>query len=127
MSHRMQRSDTGLRTVPKDFNGDLSSLPVCPAFADIGMKYGPFNLAAIPIGAYSPRWFMSRVHCDPSDSVILHQHIRSQKSVGMHFGTFCLTDEPVIEPPLKLKEEAKAAGLGEEEFITIDIGESILV
>ncbi|TPX33757.1 hypothetical protein SmJEL517_g03453 [Synchytrium microbalum] len=119
--------DTGLRTVPENFEGDLATLPTCPAFNEIGEKYGPFNLSAIPIGAYSPRWFMSRVHCDPSDAVLVHKMVKSQKSVGMHFGTFILTDEPVNEPPKKLKEEAKAAGLAEDEFITIEIGESIVV
>ncbi|KAF6000831.1 hypothetical protein F1559_001039 [Cyanidiococcus yangmingshanensis] len=39
----------------------------CPAFRTIGDKWGPFDLAMIPIGAYSPRWFMSRFHVDPVD------------------------------------------------------------
>lgn len=38
---------------------------MCPAFAEIGERYGPFDVALIPIGAYGPRWFMSAVHCSP--------------------------------------------------------------
>jgi L-ascorbate metabolism protein UlaG (beta-lactamase superfamily) len=57
--------DTGYRAVPKGFQGEVDELPNCPEFKRIGEKYGPFSLSAIPIGAYSPRWFMSPVHCDP--------------------------------------------------------------
>ena len=39
------------------------------------------------MGAYSPRWFMSSVHCDPRDAVDVHKDLRSKKSVGMHWGT----------------------------------------
>ncbi|MCZ2943489.1 MBL fold metallo-hydrolase, partial [Acinetobacter baumannii] len=34
-------------------------------FKVIGDKLGPFDLAAIPVGAYAPRWFMSAQHMDP--------------------------------------------------------------
>lgn len=37
----------------------------------------------VPIGAWSPRWFMSRIHACPSDSVEIHCEIKSRKSVGM--------------------------------------------
>lgn len=119
--------DTGLRYVPKDHTGPLSTLPKCPAFKEIGDKLGPFDLSAIPIGAYSPRWFMSPIHLDPEDAVEVHKDVRSKKSVGMHWGTFILTDEPVTEPPIRLKEEAKKGGLGEEEFVVINIGETLIV
>lgn len=68
--------DTGYRSVPKDHKGPLDSLPVCPAFKEIGEKLGPFDLSAIPIGAYSPRWFMSPIHCDPEDAVCVHKDVR---------------------------------------------------
>ncbi len=45
------------------FGGDTAYADV---FKQIGKKYGPFNLSAIPIGAYDPRWFMSHYHIDPS-------------------------------------------------------------
>lgn len=52
---------------------------------------------------------------------------RSKKSVGMHWGTFILTDEPLTEPPERLAEEAKKAGLAKDEFVVIDIGETLVV
>ncbi|KAJ3272134.1 hypothetical protein HDV01_005899 [Terramyces sp. JEL0728] len=112
--------DTGYRTVREGM--DEETAPTCPAFKEIGDKYGPFNLSAIPIGAYSPRWFMSAVHCNPRDAVDLHLDIKSLKSVGMHWGTFILTNEPVNEPPVKLLEEMKKRGLDPNAFHVVDVG-----
>jgi N-acyl-phosphatidylethanolamine-hydrolysing phospholipase D len=55
---------------------------------------------------------------------LLHKDIRSKKSIGMHFGTFVLTDEPVLEPPLMLEEAKKQYSVGKDEFITVKIGET---
>ncbi|KAJ3322227.1 hypothetical protein HDV06_003287 [Boothiomyces sp. JEL0866] len=112
--------DTGYRTVREGMDEDTA--PTCPAFKEIGEKYGPFNLSAIPIGAYSPRWFMSAVHCNPRDAVDVHVDIKSSRSVGMHWGTFILTNEPVNEPPIKLLEEMKKRGLDPNAFRVVDIG-----
>jgi N-acyl-phosphatidylethanolamine-hydrolysing phospholipase D len=79
----------------------------------------------IPIGAYSPRHIMSPVHCSPADSVLLHKDIKSKLSVGMHWGTFVLTDEPVNQPPAKLKEALSKNGRKQEEFVTVNIGETL--
>ncbi|KAJ8299465.1 hypothetical protein KUTeg_023525 [Tegillarca granosa] len=48
------------------FAGDTG---YCPAFKQIGEQHGPFHLAAIPIGAYEPRWFMSPQHVSPEQAV----------------------------------------------------------
>ena len=88
---------------------------------------GPFDLAAIPIGAYAPRFAFSPVHCNPVDAVDVHCDIRSNKSVGIHWGTFILTNEPVNEPPNALKDAALSKGLKENEFGVIDIGETVIV
>jgi N-acyl-phosphatidylethanolamine-hydrolysing phospholipase D len=45
-------------------------------FEQIGFKFGPFNLSAIPIGAYHPRWTMMYVHVDPEESVKIHKDIK---------------------------------------------------
>lgn len=55
---------------------------------EIGEKMGPFDLALIPIGAYSPRWFMSPIHCSPEDAVELHRDIKSKHSVSELFKVF---------------------------------------
>lgn len=45
----------------------------CPVFPEIGERLGPFDLAAIPIGAYEPRWFLCPQHCDPQEAVKIHK------------------------------------------------------
>lgn len=69
---------------------------------------------------------MSPVHCSPADSALLHSDIRSKLSVGMHWGTFVLTDEPVNQPPEKLKEALLKNGMRQDEFVTVKIGETIV-
>ena len=81
-------------------------------------------MCAIPIGAYDPRSFMSPVHLSPEDAVCVHKDVRSQQSVGMHWGTFALTFEPVHEPPVRLAAAAKAGGLKEREFRVMSVGET---
>lgn len=57
-------------------------------FDTMGKLYGPFDLAAIPIGAYEPRWFMRPQHIDPGEAVQIHQHMRVRRSIGIHWGTY---------------------------------------
>ncbi|EFA77219.1 beta-lactamase-like domain-containing protein [Heterostelium album PN500] len=98
----------------------------CSAFKEVGHFMGPIDLSCIAIGAYEPRFFISNFHINPEEAVMLHQEIRSKKSVGMHWGTFILTDEPILEPPEEMKKHAKQAGLAEDEFTVMKIGETKL-
>ena len=67
-------------------------------FSEIGQRFGPYDLALIPIGAYAPRYFMSPHHVNPEEAIKIHTDIRSNFSLGIHWGTFQLTHEPVLEP-----------------------------
>jgi N-acyl-phosphatidylethanolamine-hydrolysing phospholipase D len=94
-------------------------------FADIGARFGGFDLAAIPIGAYAPRWFMQIMHLDPAEAIQVHRDVKAKRSLAIHWGTFAnLTDESLYEPPLRLAEERKKAGLGEEDFLVLRHGET---
>jgi len=84
-------------------------------------------LSLIPIGAYEPRFFMKYAHVNPHESVRIHLDVKSKKSIGCHWGTYILTGEPVLEPPEKLKEELKALDLAWDSFITLHIGESLII
>ncbi|KAK9381410.1 beta-lactamase superfamily domain-containing protein [Kockiozyma suomiensis] len=121
--------DTGYRAVPKVADGvddhDLD-LPVCPAFKEIGDFRGPFDLALLPIGAYSPRHIMSRVHSDPEDSVNIFRDVKAKRALAMHYGTWILTDEPILEPIQKLREALTKFSIPETGvFDTIPVGESV--
>jgi N-acyl-phosphatidylethanolamine-hydrolysing phospholipase D len=63
-----------------------------PFFKEIGARFGPFDLAAIPIGAYEPRWFMRFHHLSPEEAVKVHLDVKSKKSIAIHWGTFVLAD-----------------------------------
>jgi N-acyl-phosphatidylethanolamine-hydrolysing phospholipase D len=124
--------DTGYRTVPQlppdldDYtHPSTTSLPHCPAFAEIGSLRGPFDLGLIPIAAYSPRFIMSPMHANPFDSVNIFVDTKCKRALGIHWGTWTLTDEDVLEPPKLLKEALKRKEIAETGiFDVVDIGES---
>ncbi len=101
-----------------------------PEFARIAERCGPFDLTLLPIGAYEPRWFMRPVHCDPSDAVDAYAELTRGDSgrrcllAAMHWGTFKLTDEPLDEPPRRMRAEWRAAGLDDEALWTPMHGET---
>ena len=94
-------------------------------FADIAARLGPVDFAMLPIGAYAPRWFMSAQHVDPSESVRIHRDLQSRLTVGIHWGTFELTDEPLDEPPLRLAEELVRAGVAADRFVVLKHGQTL--
>jgi L-ascorbate metabolism protein UlaG (beta-lactamase superfamily) len=98
-----------------------------PHFKEIGEKLGPFDLAAIPIGAYEPRWFMARHHVNPAEAVQIHKDIGSKKSVAIHWGTFILTDEPLDEPPQKLAVALQKNQIPAEDFLVLQHGQTIIL
>ena len=86
---------------------------------------GGFDIALLPIGAYEPRWFMSDQHVNVDEAVKIHLDLGAKRSLGVHWGTFALTDEPLDEPPRLLKEVRAARGLGDDDLLTIAIGETL--
>ncbi len=95
-----------------------------PHWAEIAARLGPPDVALLPIGAYEPRWFMAPVHMNPAEAVQAHQDLRAARSVGMHFGTFQLTDEAIDAPLLALATAQAAAGLATDRFDTHGFGET---
>lgn len=87
---------------PLLFPGDTG---LGPEFRLIHERFGPMRFAALPIGAYAPRWFMRDNHMNPDDAVQAHKQLDSRNSLAIHFGTFNLTDEGQYTPP---KDLAKA-------------------
>ena len=93
-------------------------------FKAIGKRLGPFDLAAIPIGAYTPRAMMKASHINPEEAVTTALDLAAQSAVGMHFGTFDLSDESLDEPPRRFLRAAEDQGLGEENAWVLKIGEN---
>ena len=95
-------------------------------FADIGARFGGFDLAAIPVGAYLPRWFMKDQHVDPAEAVMIHRDVKARRSIGIHWGTFELTDEPLDAPIGELPAARRAAGVPDDAFVLLRHGETRL-
>lgn len=70
-------------------------------FAAIGRHLGPFDLAIVPIGAYAPRAMMIESHMNPEEAFKAATEVGASNALGVHFGTFDLSDEPLVEPPLR--------------------------
>ena len=104
-----------------------------PDFKDIAQRFasrqtaaldGSFDVALIPIGAYEPRWFMQAQHVNPPESVQIHRDLGAKRSMGIHWGTFDLTDEPRDQPPRDLAAARTAQGVRDEDFFVLAIGET---
>lgn len=97
-----------------------------PEFGGIGERYGPFDIALLPIGGYEPRWFMRAVHMSPEEAVRAFQDLGDSHTVlvPMHWGTFKLTDEAMDEPPVRARAAWQAAALPPERFWLLAHGES---
>jgi N-acyl-phosphatidylethanolamine-hydrolysing phospholipase D len=81
----------------------------------------------IPIGAYAPRYYMESVDIDPAQAVDIHLEVRAQQSLPIHWGTFQLTIEPILEPGQLLVEEMQRRGLPSEQFRPAKIGETLIL
>jgi L-ascorbate metabolism protein UlaG (beta-lactamase superfamily) len=90
-------------------------------------RLGAPDYSFIPIGAYDPRWFMKDSHVNPEEAVQIALDLKTPHSFGMHWGTFTLTDEPVLEPPARLKEALKEQNLAPDFFISPKPGEILLL
>ena len=85
---------------------------------------GGFDIALIAVGAYEPRWFMKEQHVNPAEAVQIHQDLKAKRSVGVHWGTYNLTDEPLDQPPEDLSKARQAANISDGEFFLMAIGQT---
>ncbi len=78
----------------------------------IGRQAGPLDLTILPVGAYEPRWFMRDHHMNPEEAVEAYHALGGAGvCMGVHWGTFQLTDEPLDEPPARVRAAWASAGL----------------
>ncbi len=92
-------------------------------FLDIKTRLGAPDLALLPIGAYEPRWFMRYYHMNPEEALKAHLDLEARTSIGMHFGTFQLTDEGIDRPLNDLKLAQEKQKISQDKFFILDQGE----
>ena len=100
----------------------------------IARHTGPFDLTMLPIGAYEPRWLMTPVHMNPEEAVrAWHEMADVQREVhgvesapmmGVHWGTYKLTDEPLDEPPRRTRAIWNRASFNDDALWTPAHGET---
>jgi N-acyl-phosphatidylethanolamine-hydrolysing phospholipase D len=93
-------------------------------FEVIGRTLGPFDLAAVPIGAYEPSAMMRASHLNPEEAVRASADLRARRALAMHFGTFDLSDEPLDEPPRRFRAAGPGAGFADDDLWVLKIGET---
>lgn len=106
------------------FGGDSGYFP---GYKEIGKKFGPFDLVALPIGAYMPRWFMEQVHLSPKDALQAYIDLQGEKFIAIHWGTFNLADEPLNNPPEVLKKEIEKQKWNSDNFWLLAHGETRII
>lgn len=78
-------------------------------FKEIGVRCAP-EIALLPIGAYHPEG-LRNVHMGPDDALQVFRDLKAQWLVPMHYGTFRLSFEDMEEPPSRLGNLVRKAGL----------------
>lgn len=103
------------------FSGDTGYFD---GFQQVGEQLGPFDLAALAIGAYLPPEIMRFVHLTPEEAVQAFEDLRARALLGIHWGTFDLADEPLAEPPVRMLAEARRRDIPAERAWIFKIGET---
>jgi L-ascorbate metabolism protein UlaG (beta-lactamase superfamily) len=103
------------------FAGDTAYYDV---FKEIGARLGPFDMAAVPIGAYQPAALMRPSHTTPEEALQVLEDVRGRALVPIHWGTFDIAAEPLDEPPQRLLAEASRRGLGPDRVWVLKHGET---
>lgn len=96
-------------------------------FEQIRKRCPPIDVAMLPIGAYAPRWFMKRQHMNPEDALEAFRALGARRLVAMHWGTFKLTDEPLLEPPALLTDLWQRSEFPKQRLSIPAIGETLLL
>ncbi|MDC1138277.1 MBL fold metallo-hydrolase [Candidatus Pelagibacter sp.] len=94
-------------------------------YKDLGKKYGPIDITMINIGAYNfkPMFDKSIYHTTPEEALNVAQDLKSKRVIGMHWGTFVLSLEPIMEPAKRFKDGAENFGFNKKDAIIFKVGE----
>jgi L-ascorbate metabolism protein UlaG (beta-lactamase superfamily) len=93
-------------------------------FGAIAERFPKIDWAMLPIGAYDPPWFMQAQHMGPEEAGRAWELLGAKSLVAMHWGTFKLTDEPLGEPPARLRAWWHDRRHDPEQGWVLDVGES---
>ncbi len=87
----------------------------------IRKRLGVHQIAVVPIGGYTPRHVEKGEHATPEEAVALARAVGASDIIPMHWGTFALTGEPIVEQ----RDRFLAAPTPKAEKHLLRIGETI--
>lgn len=91
----------------------------------LGDKYGSFDFAILPIGAYEPRKLLWMSHTTPEEAVSIGKDVRAKTLIASHWGTLSsLSDEPIFEPPVRFKKAGSDSGFSDKDLWIMKVGET---
>lgn len=93
-------------------------------FRDIRERVGKVTVTVSPIGAYEPRWFMQNVHMGPEEAVQVADDLGATHLSTMHWATFLLTPEPLMEPLERARAAWAAGGCAPADLWDLGVGET---
>ena len=93
-------------------------------FGEIGQRYPGIDAALLPVGAYEPNWFMKPMHTNPEEAVRACEEVGARRMVPMHWGTFVLSGEPVLEPLERTAKAWATAGRPRDDLWDLAVGET---
>jgi L-ascorbate metabolism protein UlaG (beta-lactamase superfamily) len=92
-------------------------------FADIPRRFGAPDVAILPIGAYEPQWFMKEQHVNPEEAVRIMMACDARQALGVHWGTFQLTNEARLAPKEALTAALRQHEIAPERFLALEPGD----
>lgn len=95
-------------------------------FTEIRNRLGQPDVSLLPMGTYEPRDFMQLQHMNPDDAALAHLDLGTRQSVGMHFGTFHLSDEAIDAPIRETREALVKHGIPPDDFRVPRFGETFV-
>lgn len=93
-----------------------------PFLARIGARFDDVAVAVLPVGAYAPRRLLRGVHMDPAEAVRAAADLGAARMVPVHWGTFVLSGEPVLEPLERTRAEWARSGQDRADLWDLPVG-----
>lgn len=93
-------------------------------FGEIGLRYPGIDLTMMPIGSYEPAWFMRSTHVNPEEAVQAAIECGATRMATMHWGTFILSTEPLVEPAERAAKAWASAGRPRDHLWDLAVGET---